>query len=428
MMIYEPRISLLDMVASFSEALDLVSPVVANHHKQVAYIAFSIARELNLPTQETMEIALAAGLHDIGALSLQERLESLKFEDQHVQKHAEMGYLFLREFEPLTNVAVLIRYHHKPWNRGSGLYDRGQAVPYGSHIIHLADRIAVLIKKDVDILSQSTGIVKVINNYSGTMFDPEQIEAFIRLANYEYFWLDIVSPSLNMVIKRRLETQSMEMDIREMDMFAQFFARMIDLRSPLNAHHSRGVAITADYIAKQVGFSRVESQMMRIAGYLHDLGKLAVPPSILEKPGSLTKLEYDIIKSHAYHTYRILGNIRQADIINVWAALHHERLDGSGYPFHLKENSLPLGSQIMAVADVLTAICEERPYRHGMDRESALKVMDGQVKNKRINGDLVGILHKNFEEIDHLRLRVQSGNGLINESIEDMLAAGKDEG
>ncbi|CFX84627.1 HD domain [Syntrophomonas zehnderi OL-4] len=426
MMIHGPRVSLLDMVASFSEALDLISPVVANHHKQVAYIAFSIAQELNLPTQETMEIALAAGLHDIGALSLQERLDTLKFEDHHVQKHAEIGYLFLREFAPLANVAMLIRYHHKPWNKGSGLLDRGVAVPYGSHIIHLADRIAVLIKKDIDILSQSADIVKTIRSYSGTMFNPEQVEAFIHLANYEYFWLDIVSPSLNVVITRRLENQSMEMDVKEMDMIAQFFARMIDLRSPLNAHHSRGVAITAEYIAKQAGFSQLECQMMRIAGYLHDLGKLAIPPSILEKPGSLTKVEYDIIKSHAYYTYRILGNIRQADIINVWAALHHERLDGSGYPFHMKERALPLGSQIMAVADILTAICEVRPYRQGMDRESALKVMDGHVKDKKINGDLVGILHKNFDEIDNLRSRVQSKNGLVNERIEDMLAATKD--
>lgn len=422
MIIHGPHVSLLDLVACFSEALDLISPVVANHHKQVAYIAYNIARELNLPAKEIKDIALAAGLHDIGALSLEERLESLQFEDQNVQRHAELGYLFLKEFKPLANVALLIRYHHKPWDGGRGLQYKGESIPVGSHLIHLADRIAVLIKKDTEILNQSKEIVKTIQRYSGTMFNPEQVEAFSHLAGYEYFWLDIVSPSLGVIISRRLESQSMEMDLREMDMFAQFFAHMIDLRSPLNAHHSRGVAITAEYIANQVGFSQLECQMMRIAGYLHDLGKLAVPPSILEKPGPLTGLEYDIIKSHAYHTYRILGNIRQADIINAWAALHHECLDGSGYPFHIKERDLPLGSQIMAVADVLTAVCEDRPYRSGMDRKSALQVLDDQVQRKRINGDLVSIPRKYYEEIDHLRSKVQSEHGLIYKKIEEILA------
>lgn len=417
MIIRGPHINLLDLVSCFSEALDLISPAVANHHKQVAYIAYSLARELNLSEKQGKTIALAAGLHDVGAISLEERLESLQFDDHQVQQHAELGYHFLKDFRAVGNAAVMIKYHHLPWAKGQGLQYDGEAVPIGSHIIHLADRIAVLIDKDQEILQQSPNIIKTILAHSETMFNPEHVEAFIKLANFEYFWLDIISPSLGAIITRPLHYQSMEMDLAEMEHFAQFFAHMIDLRSPLNAYHSKGVAASAEFIANKMGFSRLECQMLRVAGYLHDLGKLAVPPYILEKPAPLTNHEFSIIKGHAYHTYRILSNISQADVITAWASLHHECLDGSGYPFHIKERDLPLGSQIMAVADVLTAICEDRPYRQGMDKKSALQVLDKQVRERRINGDLVNIPHMYYEEMDDLRIRVQSEAALFYEKI-----------
>ncbi len=417
MIIRGPHINLLDLVSCFSEALDLISPAVANHHKQVAYIAYSLARELNLSENQGKTVALAAGLHDVGALSLEERLESLQFDDHEFQPHAELGYHFLKDFKAIGNAASMIRYHHLHWDQGQGLQYNGEEVPIGSHIIHLADRIAVSIEKDQEILQQSPDIIKTITAHTGTMFNPEHVEAFIKLANFEFFWLDIVSPSLGAIITRPLHYQSLEMDLAEMEQFAQFFAHMIDLRSPLNAYHSKGVAVSAEFIANKLGFSKLECQMLKIAGYLHDLGKLAVPLYILEKPTQLTKNEFSIIKGHAYYTYRILSNISQADVITAWASLHHECLDGSGYPFHIREKDLPLGSQIMAVADVLTAICEDRPYRIGMDKKSALQVLDSQVKEKRINGDLVAIPHKYYEEIDHLRVRAQSESTLFYKKI-----------
>lgn len=407
MIIRGPHINLLDLVSCFSEALDLISPVVANHHKQVAYIAYSLARELDLSETQSKTIALAAGLHDVGALSLAERLEAQQFDDQRIQRHAELGYHFLKDFKAVGDAATMIRYHHLPWESGQGQQYEGDPVPLGSHIIHLADRITVLINKDQEILQQSSAIVQTISENTGTMFHPDHVDAFIHLADYEFFWLDIISPSLGAIITRPLHAQSLEMDLHEMESFAQFFAHMIDLRSPLNAYHSKGVAVTAEFIANKLGFSKLECQMLKIAGYIHDLGKLAIPPNILEKAGPLTRDEFSIVKSHAYHTYRILSNIRQADVITAWAALHHECLDGSGYPFHITERDLPLGSQIMAVADVLTAVCEDRPYRKGMDQKTALGVLHKQVQEKRINRDLAAIPQKYYEEIDELRTRVQ---------------------
>jgi len=95
---------------------------------------------------------------------------------------------------------------------------------------------------------------------------------------------------------------------------------------------------------------------MEIAGYFHDLGKLRVPKEILEKPGKLSTEEFNIIKSHTYHTYRILSHIPNFETINWWASFHHERLNGSGYPFRINAFNFPLGSRIMAIADVFTLL------------------------------------------------------------------------
>ena len=140
---------------------------------------------------------------------------------------------------------------------------------------------------------------------------------------------------------------------------------------------------------------------MLVAGYLHDLGKLAVNNAILEKPGQLDDEEFNSIKSHPFYTYRTLQVIKEFETINTWAALHHERLDGSGYPFHLTAEDIPLGSRIIAMADVFTAITEDRPYRKGMDRDEVLGVMSGMVAGKKLCPNVFQLLADHFEETEY---------------------------
>src|SRR5208337_2538002 len=102
-----------------------------------------------------------------------------------------------------------------------------------------------------------------------------------------------------------------------------------------------------------------------IAGLLHDIGKLSVPEDILEKPAPLDCSEVNKIKAHSFMTHRILENIGSLDKITQWASLHHERLNGTGYPYHYGKEKLPVGARIIAVADVFTALTENRPYRKG---------------------------------------------------------------
>ncbi|MPM78621.1 3'3'-cGAMP-specific phosphodiesterase 1 [bioreactor metagenome] len=114
-----------------------------------------------------------------------------------------------------------------------------------------------------------------------------------------------------------------------------------------------------------------------------------------------------MIRSHTFYTYRLLQAIKGFETINKWAAFHHETLDGRGYPFHLKDDSIPLGSRIMAVADIYTALTEDRPYRKGMSAQEAVGILSSMVKNNAICPYSVSMLVNNIEEIEALHRDVQ---------------------
>ncbi len=151
------------------------------------------------------------------------------------------------------------------------------------------------------------------------------------------------------------------------------------------------------------GMPEPECWQIRVAGYLHDVGKLAIPKEIIEKGGKLNEEEFNTLKSHPYHTFRTLENIKGLEVINEWASFHHERLDGSGYPFCLKSKELSLGSRIVSIADVFTAIMEDRPYRPGMAPERALEVLKKDASEKSLDWGLVELLEENFDVLNTMR-------------------------
>jgi putative two-component system response regulator len=137
----------------------------------------------------------------------------------------------------------------------------------------------------------------------------------------------------------------------------------IESRDPYTAGHQQRVAKVAAAIAAEMGYSEDQIQNLKMACLIHDIGKISVPAEILCKPGKLSEAEYNIIKDHPRIGYNILKEIEfsypLADIIHQ----HHERLDGSGYPFGLKDSQIHLDAKILAVADVVEAMISHRPYR-----------------------------------------------------------------
>jgi HD-GYP domain-containing protein (c-di-GMP phosphodiesterase class II) len=416
-MIREPHCSLFDLAICISDACDLVSPVLANHHKQVAYIAFSIGNEMGLEDYRLNDLVLAGAIHDVGALALGERMDLMDFDLVDTNKHARVGYNLLRQFKPTERIAEIILHHHHHWD---GSNDDG--VPEGnvmveSDILHLADRIASLIIHTKNIISQFEAILQEILKYRRTLFGPDICNAFVSLSKKEYFWLDTISPTIYRTLRQRTRMHSLALDLSLLNDFALIFARIIDFRSRFTATHSAGVAETARKLAELIGFSRRECRYIHIAGLLHDLGKLAVPRDILEKPDRLTKAEFDVIKTHTYHTYRILDTLDSFDVINTWAAFHHERIDASGYPFHHDGDDLSLGSRIMCVSDIFTAISEDRPYRSGMSPEKVIEIITSMAADNSIDDDIVALLKANFDAVNTARIRTQVESKKLYDSM-----------
>ena len=350
---------------------------------------------------------MAGLLHDVGALSLNERLELIEDEPSSAQDHAFRGARLIEGFPPLYDVADIIRYHHIHWDNGEGKAVEGRLVPFLSHIIHLADRIAVLLNPNYDIIGQIADIKIKILEQKSTTFVPELVDAFINISGHEYIWLDIAYKSLLNTLPYIASFDIIELDLDEIINLTNIFASIIDFHSPFTANHSAGVAKTAEKLAELADFSENECKMMLVAGYLHDLGKLAMRNEVLEKPGKLDAKEFNEIRSHTFYTYRLLQAIKEFETINTWASLHHEKLNGKGYPFHLSSKSIPLGSRIMAVADVFTAITENRPYRKGMTKEQVIKVLNNMVDNQSICPYVVSILVENFDLINEVRKHAQ---------------------
>ncbi|MCC6345893.1 MAG: HD domain-containing protein [Nitrospirales bacterium] len=420
-----PKIHLSDFILAFSRVLDFVSPQVANHHLRVAIIASEIAQAFGVSRRETAEIFLAATIHDIGVFSMQEKFEALEFEMANPHLHAERGYLLAKEYNLFSGAAKIIRHHHTHWDHGSGRRSLGEEVPLGAHILHLADRIEVLICRNTEILSQKKHIAAAIKCHSGKLFMPELLEAFEDLAVRESFWFDATSPEIPQIIADREALPHHELNTQELLGISRIFSHVIDYRSTFTAVHSAGVSAVASLLAQMMGFSDTECVMMTIAGFLHDIGKLAIPPEILDKPGKLTEGEFNIIKSHVYHSYRVLEGVAGLGTIHTWGALHHERIDGTGYPFRLKGNSLPIGSRIMAVADVFTAVTEDRPYRSGMTGEHALKVIQDMAQNSALDHSIVGIASTYFGHLNDIRIQEQRKASAGYQSIKQLLNGGQ---
>ncbi|MGE4353692.1 MAG: HD-GYP domain-containing protein [Oscillospiraceae bacterium] len=400
------QINLGDILQCLSKAQSILSPMVGRHQEQVAYLSYQLATQLNVSINDIKELFLGALVHDIGALSIKEKIEIIDNDPFDVNTHAFRGANLIREFDPLRSASDIVRYHHLPWDFGKGLSYNGNPVPVTSHILHLADRVCVQFTKTRNVLTQVPIIMSEIEHHRDSDFMPEQVDALMELSKTEYIWLDLMSEDPTSKLPSWL-MQLIPLGIDDLIDLAKLISHVIDFASEFTSRHSAGVAKTAERLAELANFSPYECKVMLIAGYLHDLGKLAIDNDVLEKPAMLNADEFNEIRSHTYYTYYLLDSIPEFSRVKSWAAYHHERIDGNGYPFHIKGDNLSLGSRIMAVADVFTAITEDRPYRIGMENERAIKTLKGMVSSGSLDRNVVDILLCHFDEINTIRAHFQ---------------------
>ncbi len=205
--------------------------------------------------------------------------------------------------------------------------------------------------------------------------------------------INLLSVSQNLAqefISEMSETSNLEQSL-------QAISTMLEKRDPYTAGHQQRVADLAEKIALELGLSKEQAHGIRLAGIVHDIGKIQTPAEVLTKPGKLTDIEFSLIKLHPQTGYDILKNIKFPWPIAEAVLQHHERLDGSGYPQGLKGKKIILEARIISVADVVEAMSSHRPYRAGLGLGAALE----EITSKRgihFDPDVVDACLRLFKE------------------------------
>lgn len=253
-----------------------------------------------------------------------------------------------------------IRSIDEHWDgNGTPLGLRGTAIPVLSRIIGLAQTVEVF-ERAFDVRTA----YDVVRRRSARWFDPELVAALETMEDDAAFWAELShADALSALRKYEPPARVVYADELRLDTVAEAFARVIDAKSPFTARHSQNVSFLATRTAMELDMSSREVRALRRAGLLHDLGKLGVSNTILDKAGPLAPEERVEMERHTQRTFDILRDVPRFARFAMVAASHHERIDGSGYHVGFAGEQLSLSARVLAVADVCEALSAARPYR-----------------------------------------------------------------
>ena len=266
--------------------------------------------------------------------------------------------------------------------RGVPAGTKGDEILTTARIVNLADVVEVFYRVD-----GVAAAISVARQRSGTQFDPALVDAFCSSAAELFAQLDTVG-TWDAVIADEPGLTAWMSDA-EFDTALEAIADFADLKSPYTIGHSRGVALLAAAAAHDYGLPAEETQLVRRAGLVHDLGRLGVSNAIWDKPGELTAAEFERVRLHPYLTERILALSADLAPLGALAVEHHERLDGSGYPRGLTGNTLTLPSRILAAADAYRTRVEPRPHRPACPADDVAVKLRAEARAGRLDGGAV---------------------------------------
>jgi HD-GYP domain-containing protein (c-di-GMP phosphodiesterase class II) len=420
-------ISLAEILSAFSHALDMTEGQPEGHCVRACWVGMHIGKEIGLTDKELWELYYTVLLKDLGCSSNAARICQLYLTDDlsfkrdfktvdpslvHVMafvvSHTGLKAGLAERFKALANIfqnggEIVRELTETRCQRGADIARKlrfseavaegiasldefwdGRGNPCGleGRRVPLYSRIA-LLSQVVDVFFTSAGqdaAIAEATKRSGTMFDPQLVGAFQRVARDHAFWDSMRAPDLRAKLYAiEPPDHRIAVDDAFMDDIAAAFGQVVDAKSPYTSGHSTRVGLYADLIGTRMGLSQPRKHWLRRGALLHDVGKLGVSNTILDKPGRLDGEEWIVMQAHATHTHTILSRIPAfAELARV-ASAHHERLDGKGYPLGLKDHQISLETRIISTADFFDALTADRPYRAAMPLDKALATMGAQV-------------------------------------------------
>ena len=414
-----------DIISALSYSLDLTEGQPMGHSVRACMIGMRIAQQIGVSADDQADLYYTLLLKDAGCSSNASRLfhilnadeirakGDLKTKDwtkigweslQYAFTHVAPGMPFLQRMQRLFQVAatqqqdsctlVKIRCERGAYiarqlgfseSISAGIYNldehwNGRGYPDGlrKDQIPVFSRIANL-SQTLDVFLHAYGpeaAVEAAQKRGGRWFDPQMVKAAVSLANSGALWKGLDEEDLVRKVAA-LEPEHRQVAANEdsVDRICSGFAEIIDAKSPFTYRHSNGVADAAVEIGQCLGMNGRALKLLRRAALLHDIGKLSVPNSILEKPAKLTADEWKFITAHPYYTLAILNKIPGFERLSQDAAAHHEKLDGSGYWRGWGSEQLSRFARILAVADIFDALHAKRPYRDGIPIEKVFQML-----------------------------------------------------
>lgn len=414
-----------EIISALSYALDLTEGRPMGHSVRSCLIGMRLAEQIGMSVQERGELFYALLLKDAGCSSNSSKLfhiisadeirakRNVKLTDwtrvgweslQYALTHVATGAPFLERVRTLVRVAakqqtescelvkircergatiarrlgfaepIALAIHSldEHWN-GGGYPDglRGEEIPLYSRIMNLSQTIEVFL-----VNHGREAAIQVAEKRNRRWFDPDLVMAAQSLAKDGSLWLDLDREQvIDKVLYLEPEHTRLPAGEETIENICQAFAEIIDAKSPFTYRHSNGVADAAVAISRQLALNPEDVVFMRRVALLHDVGKLGVSNSILEKPAKLDDREWQSVKRHPFYSYEILHKIPGFEDLSEVAGAHHEKLDGSGYYRGWGAEKLSLEMRIIAVADIYDALAAKRPYRDAMPLEKVFEIM-----------------------------------------------------
>ncbi|EPR2984605.1 HD-GYP domain-containing protein [Vibrio parahaemolyticus] len=387
-----------------ARALDYVGVDDTHHSHRVAYIAYQCALALNWDLKKAEFCYFAGMIHDCGVSETQEHKMLLdELIPQDAKAHCLRGYQTLKQCRLLSQFAVPVLYHHTHWDELQHL-DLPEFEKDVAALLYLSDRLDFMRARYVmnchcDIVTLHEELIAecVLAN-AGTLFNPVMCEAMVKLIMTDGFWFAMESENIETIGLnfKSIDWLQKQLTIWDMNSLGLFLARIVDAKSPFTYQHSQKVAELSRYLAGKLGLDEHDQEMLFIAGLVHDIGKLKTPDEILHKEGALSKQEYTRIKRHTIDTQLALHKVFPNAKIAEWASNHHERLDGSGYPYHKTAEELDIPSRIIAVADVFQALSQDRPYRGRMSQTQIAEIMGDLIEQNKLCAHVYEVLEQNM--------------------------------
>jgi HD-GYP domain-containing protein (c-di-GMP phosphodiesterase class II) len=370
------------LLATLSLIIDYQGSEQLYHAWRVAVVAKHICDEIN--PNDAHWLFYAGLLHDVGITGIENhpaRHPELKEHDLSygLRYHPVIGAKIVNEIPGLKRIAPWIRDHHE-WINGNGFpaHKKEQSIHLYSQILRMADDYDLRFRAGKG-LSRSD-LYEYFRSRVGREFSPQMWDAFRRLDSRDMglFFFEVNDESklphkLKEIMQDLPVVQSIIPGEAFIDAVLKIFGIVIDAKHHYTAGHSDRVRDYSIILSKRLGIIGRALKNIARAAYLHDLGKIATPLSILDKAGPLNKSEWEIMKKHTVYTMELIDSVEVLWELGTLSGYSQERYDGKGYPDGLKGDAIPLGARIIAVADAMDAIKTKRSYKEALSWRTVVR-------------------------------------------------------